>query len=124
MDNVLLHKVIKTIGTRLKHAEISLGYTVNDPRPFQLKMLEEAVKDAKEKALVMAAACGCSLGKVKEIKYAFDELFIYSKGHNFGCCEEAQAFGSAPESLDLTPDDLEISDNVNVQWQLINPEKA
>ena len=54
----------------LKQAEISIGYTVRDPRPSQLKMLERAVKDAKEKATIMAKACDCKLGLVKEIDYS------------------------------------------------------
>ena len=77
MDTVLLNQVVRLIGQRLKQAEISIGYTVKDPRPFQLKMLERAVKDAKEKAAIMAKACGCQLGKVKTIDYSVQELHIY-----------------------------------------------
>ena len=69
--------MVRLIGQRLKQAEINIGYTVKDPRPFQLKMLERAVKDAKEKAAIMAKACGCQLGKVKTIDYSVQELHIY-----------------------------------------------
>ena len=67
MDNVVLNKVVKRIGELMKQAEINIGYTVKDPRPSQLRMLERAVKDAKEKAEIMAKAAGCKLGMCKLI---------------------------------------------------------
>lgn len=118
MDKVLLNKVIKLIGRSLKQAEINIGYTVKDPRPAQLKMLERAVKDAKEKAAIMAKACGCSLGLVKEIDYSVQEVHIYSKARMFHEAEEAICCNA--ESLDITPDDLEASDIVTVKWYLSN----
>jgi uncharacterized protein YggE len=35
---------------------------VKDPQSYQLKLLENAVKDATEKARVMATAAGCTTG--------------------------------------------------------------
>lgn len=121
MDNVLLNKLVRLIGRELKQAEISIGYTVKDPRPFQLKMLERAVKDAKEKAAIMAKACGCKLGSVKKIDYGQTEIHIYSQARNISaaeapCCTE--------QSLDITPDDLSVSDNVTVTWYLVNEVEA
>ena len=116
MDNVLLNKVIQEIGKKLKQAEINIGYTVKDPRPFQLKILERAVKDAREKAQIMADAAGCKLGKCLSVNYSVQELHIYSQArsiHDAGealCCNE--------ESLDITPDDLDVSDTVTVEWEL------
>lgn len=121
MDNVLLNKLVHLIGERLKQAEISIGYTVKDPRPSQLKMLERAVKDAKEKATIMAKACGCKLGLVKSVDYSTHEVHIYSQAQNIHdadeamCCEEC--------SLDITPEDLAVSDSVTVVWYLSNGSK-
>lgn len=56
MDNVLTNNVIRLIGSKLKHAEINIAHTVKDPRPYRMQMLEQAVKDAKEKAGIMAKA--------------------------------------------------------------------
>lgn len=120
MDNVLLNNLIRLIGKKLKQAEINIGYTVKDPRPTQLKMLERAVKDAKEKANIMAKASGCKLSSVNHIDYSVNELHIYSQARNIHgadeavCCEES--------SLDITPDDLVVSDSVTVVWYLCNEE--
>lgn len=116
MDNVLLNNLVRLIGKKLKQAEINIGYTVRDPRPTQLKMLERAVKDAKEKATIMAETAGCKLGAVNHIDYSVQELHIYSQARNIhgseeaACCEES--------SLDITPDDLAVSDTVTVVWYI------
>ena len=121
MDNVLLNNIIKRIGEMLKQAEISIGYTVRDPRPSQLKMLERAVKDAKEKATIMAKACDCKLGLVKEINYSVQELHVYSQARMIHGADEALCCNE--ESLDITPEDLAVSDDVTVVWYLSNNTK-
>ncbi len=122
MDNVLLNNLVRLIGRELKQAEISIGYTVKDPRPFELKMLERAVKDAKEKASIMAKACGCKLGLVKQIDYSVHELHIYSQARNIHEADEALCCD--PSSLDIHPDDLVASQNVTMVWYLSNGVKT
>lgn len=118
MDNMILNNVIQLIGKYLKQAEINIGYTVKDYRPSQLKMLDRAVKDAKEKADVMAKACGCSLGLVKSINYSVEEFHIYSQARQIHGADEAICCNE--QSLDITPDDLSVSDDVTVIWYLSN----
>lgn len=117
MDNQLLSHVVRLIGEYLKQAEINIGYTVRDPRPSQLRMLERAVKDAKDKAQIMAKACGCRLGEVKNIDYSFQEMHIYAQARNIHEAEEAAC--CTEDSLEITPDDLSASDHVKVVWQLL-----
>lgn len=121
MDNVLLNSLVRLIGCKLKQAEINIGYTVKDPRPAQLKMLERAVKDAKEKATIMATASGCKLGAVNHIDYSVNELHVYSQARSIHDCDEAMCCEES--SLDITPDDLAASDSVTVAWYLVDGEK-
>jgi len=118
MDTVLLNSIVKLIGQNLKQAEINISYTVKDPRPAQLKMLDRAVKDAKEKAEIMAQALGCTLGLVKDINYSVHEVHIYSEARNIHSADEAICCNE--EALDITPDDLAVSDDVTVKWYLSN----
>lgn len=118
MDNELLSKIVRLIGRYLKQAEMEIGYTVRDSRPAQLKMLERAVKDAREKAAIMAKACDCKLGPVKEINYSFNEIHIYSQARMIHEAPEAEL--CSENSLDIHPDDLAAEDNVTVRWYLIN----
>ena len=118
MDNMLLSKIVRLTGRYMKQAEMEIGYTVHDPRPAQLKMLERAVKDAKEKASIMAKACNCKLGLVKEINYSIHEIHIYSQARMIH--ESAEAEFCSPNSLNINPDDLVAEDNVTVKWYLSN----
>lgn len=47
----------------------------------------------------------------------FQEVHIYSQARNIHSTAEAKV--STAESLDITPEDLAISDNVNVEWILV-----
>lgn len=120
MDNVLLNKAIKLIGTNLRQAEISIIHTVKDIRPYQIQMLERAVKDAKEKAAVMAKACGCKLGAVNSIDYSEHEIHIYSRVRQLH--EADEAIYSNPESLEINPDNPNVYDEVTVVWNLTENE--
>ena len=118
MDNVLLNKIVRGIGKFVEGAEIHIGHTVQDPRPAQLRMLEKAVKDAREKAEIMAKALGCELGDVVNIDYGFHEVHVYAEARNIH--SNAEAMASTSDSLDITPEDLSVSDNVQVEWELKN----
>lgn len=118
IDPVLLNKIVRGVGKYVKDAQISIGYTIRDPRPLQLKMLDRAVKDATDKAKIMAEAAGCKLGCVINIDYGYRELHVYSEARNIHSNSEAMACDS--NSLDISPDDLAMSDNVKVEWELVN----
>ena len=80
-------------------------------------MIERAVKDAHEKADIMAKAANCKLGAVKDISYGQQHVTIYSQARNIHSNKEAMACDV--NSLDITPDDLVMSDNVDVSWHLL-----
>lgn len=118
IDNKMTNNLVRGVGKFIEGAQINIGYTVQDPRPVQLKMLERAVKDAKEKAGIMAKAAGCSLGNVEEIQYGQQELHVYTQARNIHSNKEAMA--STSDSLDISPEDLVFSDNVTVVFELVN----
>lgn len=118
IDNVLVNKIVRGIGKFIDDAQIKIGHTVQDPRPHQLKMLERAVKDAKDKALIMASALGCTLKDVISINYSDTNIHVYSQARNIHSAAEAKV--STPEALDITPEDLVISDEVIVEWAIEN----
>ena len=116
MDNVLVNKIVKGVGKFIPEAQINIGYTQKDPRPTQLKMLERAVSDARDKAGIMAKVLGRELGDVKNIEYGEMHISIFSEARTIYNSQEATA--CTPNSLDITPDDLAVTDNVNVEWWL------
>lgn len=125
INNELLNKIVRGVGKFIKGAQINIGYTIRDPRPYQLKILERAVKDAHEKAELMAAAAGCKLGEVNSITYGKQELTVHSQARFIHSNKEAMTCDA--NSLNIEPDDLVMSDNVDVSWNLVKietPEKG
>lgn len=117
MDTKILSSIVQQIGQLLYDAEINIGYTVKEPRPAELRMLEKAVKDATEKAEIMSKAAGCKLGFVKEIDYSEQHIEIYSQVREM-VSQEAVCADEA--SLDIHPDDLAGTQNVTITWYLSN----
>lgn len=119
INNILVNNIVKGIGKFIPSAQINIGYTLLDERPSQMKMLARAVSDAKEKAAIMAEAVGCKLGKVISIDYRFQNTHVMSQARYIHSNSEAKA--STPQSLEITPDDLVMSDTADVTFELINP---
>ena len=117
INNVLVNNIVRGVGKFIPNAQVSIGFIVQDLRPYQLKMLKRAVGDAKEKAEIMAEAAGSKLGKVLEIDYNFSHIDTYSQARNIHSTEEAKE--STADALDITPDDMVISDRVDVVFELI-----
>ena len=46
IDNVLVNNIVRGVGKFIPNAQVTIGFTVQDPRPYQLKMLKRAVTDA------------------------------------------------------------------------------
>ena len=116
MDTVLLNKIVRGIGKFIAGAQINIGYTLQDPRPVQLKIIERAITDARDKAEIMAKAANAELGSVKEIRYGHQFPQVYSEARNIHSNKEAMACDS--NSLDISPDDLVMSEEVEVVWWL------
>lgn len=118
MDTKLLSLIIQQIGEQIQDAQISIGYTVNEPRPAELLLLEKAVVDATEKAKIMAKTAGCKLGMVRNINYSVQRIEMLSE-FNFnilaGTCLTAPKKEAA---LDFNPDDIEAQQKVTITWYL------
>lgn len=121
IDNQLVNNIVRGIGKFIKGAQVNIGYTVQDPRPHQLKMIARAVTDARDKANTIAEALGCQIGKVESVRYSEHGISVYSEARNIHSNKEAMS--STPDSLDITPDDLVMSDTVDVVFELINGDK-
>ena len=119
IDNVLVNNIVKGVGKFIPNAQINIVYTLQDERPSQMKMLARAVSDARDKARVMAESVDCKVGKVLHIQYSYSNVHVFSQARNIHSNSEAKA--STASSLDITPDDLVMSDTADVTFELINP---
>ncbi len=118
MDNDMLHRLMSLVAEKIKNVEADIGFTVKNPRPAVHELLEKAVTDAREKAELMAKACGCRLGKVRSINYCVAEvdIFVHSRHRKWDDMLYEGALCKA--SLAINPDDIEASDTVAIEWYI------
>lgn len=120
-DNARLGKILYALANCPLHPEFRLGYTVKDPEAAKNELLGKAVTDAKEKAGVLTAAAGVTLGDIQSIDYSWGEIDFEVRPMNrtlMGekCMASPTAAGSY--DLDIEPDDIEVSDTVTVVWEI------
>lgn len=114
-EPVQLGRVLAAVTASNTKANLSLTFTVADAEAVKRRVLEDAVRNARDRAEVIARAAGQKLGAVSSIEYGHTEILIRSQTQNFS--------EGAPEpvmDMDLNPADIEAGDTVLVVWELEN----
>ena len=115
-DNALLGRTLHTLAHGAVEAEFRIGYFLRDAEGAKNALLAEAVKDAKTKAAVLAEAAGVKLGAVRVIDYSWGgtslEVMPVPRMMNVAAKAEASF------DMDINPEDIEVSDQVTVVWEI------
>ena len=116
LDSVLTSKVIAALGVAWPELEVKISFIRKDVHDVKLQILESAVKDAREKAEVIASTLGHKLGGIVNVDYSKHRLDIHVHEEHLCCCamEAPQSDGS----IDYTPEDIEAGDTVETMWYL------
>lgn len=61
VDNHLVNNIVRGVGKFIQGAQIRILYAIQEERPVLLKAISRAVKDAREKAQIMAELSASSL---------------------------------------------------------------
>ena len=120
-DNERLGKVLYALANSELHPEFNIAYTVKDREAAKNELLSKAVDDAKKKAVVLAGAAGLALGEIQTVDYSWGEIDMVARPVNrLMAAGKMAVCGSADESysMDLEPDDIEVSDTVTVVWEI------
>ena len=112
-----LSKTLSAIAGCLSRPQLSITFSVKDATAINEEMLRSATINAKRKAEILCEAAGAKLGDLIAIDYNWGELDIYSHTR-FDCCEEALAPMKAC-SIDIDPDDIDVSDTATFIWELV-----
>ena len=120
-DNKRLGKLLYALANCPLNPEFRIAYAVKDPEAAKNTLLGKAVKDAMEKAEVLAGAAGVTLKDIQSIDYSWGEInFEVSPMRNDMMTEKRMAPMAAMDSydMDIEPDDIEVSDTVTVVWEI------
>ena len=117
IDNALPGAVLGELLRANIGARFDFGFTVSDPEPLRIKLLEEAARVSQANARALAAASGAELSEVINIDYSWDRLDVYTHPVDLMLsCECAAPSGSLDINID--PDDIDLEETVTITWAL------
>ena len=119
-DNALLGRTLYALAHSAVKPEFRIGYTLSDPEGAKNALLDKAVRDARAKAEVLAAAAGETLGALLRIDYSWSEADIEVRPMRKLALADAAMPEAAGNSYDMSiePEDLALRDSVTVLWAL------
>lgn len=121
-DNKKLGKVLYQLGHSPVRPEFRIEYTVAEPEKCKNELLVNAVTDSKEKAEALTKAAGVNLGEIIKIDYSWAEIDFVSRPMDKLMLEECYMDACNSDEaydIDVTPDDIDVTDNVMVVWEII-----
>ncbi len=122
-DNDRLGRVLYALSHCPMKPEFRLSYTVKDQEAAKNELLGKAVTDAKEKAAVLTQAAGVTLKGIQSIDYSWGQINFEVQPMNRmlmadECLAAPVVAEGASYDMDIEPDDIEVSDNVTVLWEI------
>lgn len=117
-DSQRLSKVLGAIAVCIAEPELNVQFTVKDKEAVDAALLESACANAKVKAEILTKASGVTLGELVSIDYNWGELHLFSQTQydmEDACMRMASA---APTSIEIEPDDIDVSDSVTFVWEI------
>ena len=115
--NENLSKSLSAIAACSAKPQFSLSFTVKDPASIKSKLLESAAANARQKAEILCAASGVSLGELINIDYNWGDVNVFSPTNLMRAKNESAAFGASFDAQ-LSPDDIRSTDSVTFTWAL------
>lgn len=117
-DNKRLSETLTAIANSSANAEQSIEFTVKEPQKVSAQLLKAAAENAREKAEVLCAAAGVSLGELVNIEYNWGEISIHSASvysKQLRGMDDAVPAAAMPE---FEPDDIRSSDSATFVWEI------
>jgi uncharacterized protein YggE len=94
----------------------NVQFGIKDKVLVRNELLEKAVIDAKEKALILAEASGVRLGEIVNIDQVNNEIVLISPTR-YGVAEASMMVGGA--EMNITPEDIQAAERVNMVWEIL-----
>ena len=117
-DTDKLSQVLSVLTNSKSETEFSIAFSVKDSQSYKQQLIAKAVKDATEKAGVIADASGVKLKEVCSVNYDVADINIYSPTKY--CANNGMVRTVAFEATrtDIVPEDIQMQDTVSVVWRI------
>ena len=115
---IIQHQIAKPVCA--EKPVVNISYTVKDTEAAKNTLLAKAVADAGNKAAVLADAADVRLMEIQSIDYSFASVRFESHPMRNMLMAKAAVADECCSSydMDIQPDDIEVSDTVNVTWEI------
>ena len=117
----LLARTLRALSDSPVFPEVRIAYAVRDVEQAKNLLLSRAVEDAKNKALALSAAAGVGLGALVKMEYRFDEsdFEVAPMARELNLRKLSADNGAGGIVFDLNPDDMNVTDQVTLTWELL-----
>jgi uncharacterized protein YggE len=109
--------LVKTLAKYGSSVLYTIKYTIKDKEAATNLLLDEAVKDARKKASIMANAANVKLGNILNINYNWSEIHFNSELTYSDYSDRSMLLEES--NVPDNPDDIRASDTVSVVWEII-----
>lgn len=115
-DNKTLSGLLNALkGTEDK---ISFGYRLSNPDSAKEEVMALAAKAAIRKAGIIAEAASITLGDILNIDCSVKKINVEYDDRRMMCFDCASMPGSSEPEIDITPNDLSVTDSVTIIYAL------
>ncbi len=116
-DNKRLSETLTAITNSGANAEQSIAFTVKDPEKVSARLLKAATENAREKAEVLCAASGVTLGELVNIDYNWSDITIRSASVY---SQQLRTMDAVPKAAmpEFEPEDIKSSDTATFIWEI------
>ena len=115
-DNKRLAQTLTAIANSGADAEQSISFTVKDPQKVSAELLKSAAQNAREKAEILCAASGVTLGELVNISYDWNDVIFRSNSSMYERgIASAMPLAAVP---DFEPEDINSSDTAAFVWEI------
>lgn len=117
-DNKRLSETLAAIANSGANAEQSIAFTVKEPEKVSAQLLKAATENAREKAEVLCAASGVTLGELVNIEYNWGDISIHSASVYSKQLRSMDAAVPTAAMPEFEPDDIKSSDTATFVWEI------
>lgn len=117
MDIKKLANVCSVISKCNAEPEITVHFTIKNPKELNEELLKSAATNASEKAKILCEATGVKLGDLVNIDYNWHDLNTYSNT-NYHLEKRCLVASTMQNNIDITPDDIDFSEEVTFIWEI------
>ena len=112
-----LGKIINEIALSEVNPRLGISFSMRDVSTLKDELLLRAAASARHNAELLCQATDKKLGEIININ--FSEVTVNFVSDTSFMNREAVSMKAMAASLDITPEDIEIEENVNFTWELI-----